>query len=150
MGLKFVLLGIIQLAILPSEAKEKAQLQKAWRFCPSFGSGFVQNSLKTLENPDREELTKLLGLPGESIKIDEKSSDISDERAIGLVQEALRFRPRSLTSAPLWAEGTQFRRGHIIASMKKARIEIADYQVCVMDLKGNHWFFRKVPIDGWK
>ena len=131
----------------------KALIIQKWAFCPDIRGPYAVPYTER-KNNEKRTLLDILNLSRASVRIESRSEDLKEAEATQRVQDVLNSRPQMLRALPLWAEGTQFGRKHVIADLeegdKPAKIEIADYQVCVRDHKGAHWFFRNVPIETWK
>ena len=134
-------------------AEEVKAPLKADRFCANGEEAGRTAPASSLENKERKSLTEVLHLSSTSVRIEKKSQDWKSETAaLHRVHEVLKSRPGTLNSMSLWAEGVDTNRQSVRAFLGEdgSTIEISNFHVCVRDAKGHFWFFRTVPVDGWR
>ena len=108
-----------------------------------------------IENSAKRTLAEFLGIGPRSTVVHYRSEDWRSAAELeSRASELLKARPRFLSPHINWAEGANLRVRAFVATIRTsdgaaARLEVAGYQVCVRDAKGDYWYFRHVPIDVW-
>lgn len=108
-----------------------------------------------IENSAKRSLAEFLGIAPHSTVVHYRSGDWRSAAELeSRVRELLKARPRFLSPHINWAEGANFRLHAFVATIQMSdgaavRLEVAGYQVCVRDTRGDYWYFRHVPIDVW-
>ena len=128
----------------------RAQLAQ---LCPADASAAGR---ATLSNDAKRTLAEIFDLRLSAAVVEFASPDWSGRREDleRRVDEVLRSRPRFLAPQIIWAEGADLRRDTFTTTLRRAdgaaaRLSVSGYQVCLRDASGEHWFFRKVPLDLW-
>ena len=107
-----------------------------------------------VDNKNGQKLLALLGLSSAVIGLSARSSDWrNDSEAVTRVTEVLGGKPGALWSRAMWSEGVSAMSRRVMATIDPARamrIDIAGNHVCVEHTDGRFWFFRTVPVDGWR
>ncbi|UPT73364.1 MAG: hypothetical protein M0D55_16020 [Elusimicrobiota bacterium] len=155
------ILVVVLSTLIPAIANaEPVEMTPALRklFKPS-GQSICEIGLKAsgkllrFENKTKRTLMELIHLSSTSIRIEDKTPDWKTESAAAdRVAEVLQSQPGEISSLPLWAEGIALGTQTVTAKLGKngETIQISSYHVCVKDASGKLWFFRTVPVDGWK
>lgn len=110
---------------------------------------------RATENRAKRTLGEILGIAPHSVVVHYRSEDWRTAAELeSRASELLKARPRFLSPHINWAEGANLRLHAFVATIQMsdgtaARLEVAGYQVCVRDAKGNYWYFRHVPLDVW-
>ena len=125
------------------------------RFC-QFAAEHTRSGRSPENVNNREEqrsLATLISLAAPSVRIESRTPDWKDDaEALARVTEVLASKPGFLMPHPGWAEFVLPTTRDVIASLDRggtARMEIAGHHVCVRDGRGQMWFFRTLPVDGW-
>jgi len=107
-----------------------------------------------MENRSRAQVRELLQIEVGAVDWLYRSYDLrGDAEAQGRLRQLLDARPRILHPAIVWSEAPSFHRGSLVASIEskggRLRLELAGYQVRIVEPSGRAWSFRNVAIDLW-